>query len=102
MRIEVLDAAEDDLVAAARFYDAQQPGLGAYLIDALSSDIDGLLLHGGAHEKRNGYHRALAKRFPFAIYYVLADDAIRVYAVLDCRRSPALLRTRLGPKSSGE
>ena len=102
MRIEVLDAAENDLIAAANFYEAQQPGLGAYFIDALSSDIDALLLHGGAHERRYGYHRALAKRFPYAIYYDLVDDLIRVYAVLDCRRSPAALGTRLGSESSGE
>ncbi|MBK1653066.1 hypothetical protein, partial [Halorhodospira halochloris] len=69
MRIEVLDAAENDLIAAANFHEAQQPGLGAYFIDALSSDIDALLLHGGAHERRYGYNRALAKRFPYAIYH---------------------------------
>lgn len=102
MRIEVLDAAEEDLLAAAHFYDAQQRGLGAYFIDALSSDIDGLLLHSGTHEKHYGYHRALSKRFPYAIYYQCVDDVIRIYAVLDCRRSPAVLRQRLGAKRGGE
>jgi plasmid stabilization system protein ParE len=97
MRIELLDSAEQDLIEAAEFYEAQQSGLGAYFVDSLSSDIDGLLLHGGTHEKRHGYHRALAKRFPYAIYYQCDGDTIRVHAVLDCRQSPARSRSRLNP-----
>ena len=30
----------------------------------------------------------LAKRFPFAIYYLIQDEFIDVYAILDCRRDP--------------
>ncbi|MCG5539544.1 addiction module protein [Halorhodospira sp. 9622] len=46
--------------------------------------------------------KRLRDRFNYAIYYDLVDDLIRVYAVLDCRRSPAALGTRLGSESSGE
>jgi hypothetical protein len=44
MRIEVLDAAQDDLVAGFQFYEEQSPGLGAYFLDSLFADIDSLLL----------------------------------------------------------
>jgi len=41
------------------------------------------------------YHRMLAKRFPFAVYYQVAEQVVLVYAVLDCRRSPAWTRKKL-------
>jgi len=41
------------------------------------------------------YHRLLSKRFPFAVYYRVEEQAVLVYAVLDCRRRPAWIRKRL-------
>ena len=42
-----------------------------------------------------GYHRMLSKRFPFAIYYDLHKDEIRVWRVLDCRRDPRWLKLQV-------
>ena len=44
MRIEILDKAEDDLVAGFQFYEAQESGLGAYFLESLYSDIESLKL----------------------------------------------------------
>lgn len=41
------------------------------------------------------YHRCLSKRFPFAVYYSLDRELVRVFAVLDCRRNPSWIRARL-------
>ncbi len=41
------------------------------------------------------YHRLLSKRFPFAIYYRLEENEVRVYAVVDCRKNPAWVRKKL-------
>jgi hypothetical protein len=57
--------------------------------------LESLYLYAGIHAFHFGYHRLLDKRFPFAIYYRLQKDIIRVYAILDCRRSPAWIRNRL-------
>ena len=35
------------------------------------------------------YHRALSKRFPFAIFYTVYDEMVSIHAVVDCRRKPA-------------
>ena len=43
----------------------------------------------------SGDHRLLAKRFPFAIYYRIQNEVVRVYAILDCRRDPAWIHDRL-------
>jgi len=41
------------------------------------------------------HHRFLSKRFPFAVYYRIADDEAIVFAVLDCRRNPSWIRKKL-------
>jgi hypothetical protein len=96
MKVCILDAAQQDLVGGFRFYDLQGTGLGGYFLDSLFADIDSLMFYGGVHIVVEGdYHRMLAKRFPFAVYYRIESECVFVYAVLDCRRSPAWSRKRL-------
>lgn len=95
MRIQILDAAGRDLAAGYRFYERQASGLGDYFLDTLFSDIDSLQVYAGIHPQYFGYYRLLSKRFPFAVYYLISGDLIRVYAVLDCRQNPASIGDRL-------
>ena len=95
MKVEILDAARQDLIDGFRFYETQSAGLGDYFIDSLFSDIDSLQFYGGIHSVHFGYMRLLSKRFPFAVYYRVENGLVRVYAVLDCRRDPSWLRARL-------
>ena len=95
MKIEILDEAEGDLIGGFHFYERQEPGLGWYFLDSLFSDIDSLLVYAGIHETIHAHRRCLSRRFPFAIYYSVDGDLIRVHAVLDCRRNPSWNRKRL-------
>ena len=95
MRLRILESAKEDLIDGYHFYEEQSPGLGTYFLDSLFSDIDSLVLYGGIHRKVFGSHRALCKRFPFAIYYDLVPNEIQVHAVLDCRRRPSWIRRKL-------
>ena len=96
MKIRILPSASQDLIEGYWFYEKQAEGLGTYFLDTLFSDIDSLTIYAGIHPKYYGkYHRLLSKRFPFAIYYRVESDTALVYAVLDCRRSPAWIRKRL-------
>ena len=95
MRVKILSIAEDDLEEGYRFYESQADGLGTYFLDTLYSDIDSLAYFAGMHRIVLGYHRLLSKRFPFAVYYRVADDAVTVFAVLDCRRKPSWIRKKL-------
>ena len=63
--------------------------------NSLLSDIRSLGTHPGAHRVVHGFHRKVSRRFPFAIFYRVEGDFVRVHAVLDCRRDPAILRRRL-------
>ena len=96
MQIKITRSAETDLLEGFAFYELQQSGIGDYFLDSLFADIDALTLYAGLHVKPDGkLHRTLAKRFPFAIYYQVADDVATVVAVLDCRQNPASITERL-------
>ncbi|HUG09996.1 MAG TPA: type II toxin-antitoxin system RelE/ParE family toxin [Opitutaceae bacterium] len=94
----VLDEAVEDLEAGRVFYDSRERGVGVYFLDSLLSDIESLRLHAGIHPIHFGFHRALSKRFPFAIYYDQTDEFVRVAAILDMRRDPAWTREELGER----
>jgi plasmid stabilization system protein ParE len=95
VRIEILPEAQRDLIAGFRFYERQGPELGNYFLEALFADIELLATRAGIHASVFGYRRSLSKRFPFAIYYRVETDAVRIRAILDCRRRPSWIRRRL-------
>ncbi len=97
MKVRILAAAARDLVDGFHFYEHQAPGVGTYVLDSLYADIDSLIVNAGIHPVYFGhYHRLLWKHFPFAVYYRIAGAVATICAVLDCRRSPAWTRTRVG------
>ena len=99
--IRILPEAERDLEYASDFYENCGEGLGRYFIDCLISDIESLRLYAGVHQCHYGFLRCVSKRFPFSIYYLMNDEAIEVYAVMDCRQHPekniSKVRTRFQP-----
>ncbi len=94
MKIRLSSLAEQDLVDGYRFYERQKPGLGGYFLDSLSADIDSLLVSAGVHRVVFGAHRLLARNFPFAVYYEVFGEEVRVWAIADCRRRPSWIRIR--------
>ena len=100
MRLRILSLAETDLLDGFRFYERQTTGIGWYFLESLNSDVESLRLYAGVHRRVFGYHRLLSKRFPYAVYYDLTPEEIRVWRVLDCRRNPRWITTQL-KKSRG-
>jgi hypothetical protein len=95
VKVKILQSAFDDLTDGAEFYDRCEPGVGSYFVDSLLADIDSLQFYAGIHRVVRGYHRALSKRFPFAIYYKIEDGCPVVHGVLDCRRRPGWIARQL-------
>ena len=96
MIIEITESATDEIAEGYLFYEMQQSGLGDYFESTILSEIRSLLVHGGAHEIHlEKYHRKITRRFPYAIYYRVEDEVIRVYAVLDTRKNPELISDKL-------
>ena len=96
MRVQILDTAEEDLVEGHWFYEMQQPGLGAYFGNSIYADLQALEETAGVHRiVYKNYHRALATRFPFALYYSVLEQTALVRAIVDCRRDPTWIREHL-------
>ena len=96
MQIRITDYAEQDLLDGHDFYESQQTGLGTYFLNQLFSDIDALRITAGIHPKLHFYyHRCLANRFPFAIYYQIQDNLVLIVAILDCRQNPRSIKIRI-------
>ena len=97
MRIRILASARRELDEGWQFYESQEPGLGDYFISSVRADIEGLRVSAGIHPiKHRDFHRMLCRVFPFAVYYTKSGTEVTVYAVVDCRRDPAWIRSHLG------
>ena len=91
--------AEDDILEAARWYDAQQPGLGDEFIDEILAAFDALaedpLYQLRQHPTKNIRWR-YAKRFPYRVVYdvVEQDKLVIIAAVLHAFRHDRAWRNR--------
>ena len=95
VNIVLLRSAIEDLIRGRAFYEQQGDGVGDYFEESLAADLEALRLYAGIHPRVNGFHRMLATRFPYAVYYDVVASHVRVRAILDCRRDPKWIRTRL-------
>ena len=77
-----------DLYNGKDFYNRQEQGVGDYFWDSLISDLEPLTLYAGVHKNISGFHHMYAKRFPYTIYYTIAERQALVAAVLPMRRNP--------------
>ena len=95
---DILPAAWDDLIEGVGFYEEKSPGLGLRFMDEMLAQIQGLRPFAGSHSRRLDHYFALADVWPWAIYYILENDRMIIAAVLDCRRDPDFIRSRLRGK----
>lgn len=94
-RIIVRPEAEDDLYAAFDWYESQRAGLGRDFAREISRCIDAIAESPSLHAPIDGViRRALARRFPFAVYYLTNEKEVVVIAVLHCARDPETWKRR--------
>jgi len=97
--IVLLTEAAIDLSEGKDFYDQIETGVGDYFWDSLIADIESLVIYAGIHNKKYGFHRMLAKRFPYSIYYEIENNVAYVVAVLPMRRDPLWIEEKLQQRS---
>jgi len=95
MRISFRPEAVADLTEAYRWYERQRRGLGDEF-EAVVEETLGLLKQAPTafavlHRE---LRRVLLERFPYAIYYRIAQDKIEIRACLHTRRHPGRWRRR--------
>ena len=89
MNVEILDEARIDIANGVAFYDLQNYGAGDYFFERIFEDISGLADTAGIHEMHFGYHRKIASRHPYLIYYRVVSTGAEVVGVLDGRQRPS-------------
>jgi plasmid stabilization system protein ParE len=96
-RIIVRRLAERDLEDAEDWYNGQQPGLGTEFRDTIT-DLFGRLAENPRIYPRvyGDVHRAVLRRFPYLVYFLIDDSEVIVLTVLDSRRDPHIHRERSG------
>ena len=82
--------ADLDVEGTVRWYERQRPGLGLEFLDELRAAYSRIVERPLAYQDIGlGTRRALLRRFPYAVYYVVGDDVIAILAVLHASRGPA-------------
>lgn len=92
----VRPSAEADVRDAAFWYESKREGLGA----EFALELDALYERIAENPRQfpeisEGVRRALLRRFPYAVYFVIGDDAPVIVAVLHQHRRREALRQRL-------
>jgi plasmid stabilization system protein ParE len=89
--------AERDLEEAEDWYNQQQHGLGAEFRQTIDDLLARLAENPRVYPRVHGeVHRAVLRRFPYLVYFLIDGSDVVVLAVLDSRRDPQVHHERSG------
>jgi toxin ParE1/3/4 len=96
MRIEFHPGARLDYRDAIGFYNAARPDLGA----EFTREIEQIIRNISTTPDRwrilkSNVRRCLARRFPYAVLYLIEDDYVMIIAVMHCSRKPGYWHNRV-------
>ncbi|WP_437791344.1 type II toxin-antitoxin system RelE/ParE family toxin [Sorangium sp. So ce693] len=99
IRLIVRPSAELDIREAAEWYEDEEAGLGGQFVDELRHIVSRIReLPSQFPDVGRGTRRALLKRFPYAIYFLLRGEADQraavILAILHQRRRPSVWKKR--------
>lgn len=87
--------AEADAREAFHWYEEQLPGLGGSFLSELDREFASISVNPEAHARIHlGIRRALLRKFPYGIFYVVETGRIIVLAILHTSRDPRLWTDR--------
>lgn len=96
MRLIVRTDAEEDVAAGYSWYEEQRRGLGAEFLEELSSTIAAIELNPLQFRRLNPImRRALVRRFPYGIDFIVLNELLFVIAVTHLARDPRRVNRRL-------
>ncbi|MDH5666983.1 MAG: type II toxin-antitoxin system RelE/ParE family toxin [Nitrospira sp.] len=88
--------AEEEMIAAAQYYEHKSLGLGAEFLTEVERVTASIAAHPEAAPKVKGkIRRRLLKRFPFGVLYVASKDEIVVVAIMHLSRRPGYWADRV-------
>lgn len=94
-RVVLAPAAEEEMLAAARYYEDCQGELGDHFLDEVMQTGRRIAEHPEAWPLISGrIRRCLLNRFPFGLLFRIEQERIYVLAVMHLRREPNYWRKR--------
>ncbi|MDO9371814.1 MAG: type II toxin-antitoxin system RelE/ParE family toxin [Gammaproteobacteria bacterium] len=91
-----LPPAEEEMFAAAQYYESRAPGLGVDFLAEIKWAIEAMALHPNLGTVIRGQiRRCLVRRFPYGVLYRIEAEGIIVVAVMHLHRRPGYWRNRL-------
>jgi plasmid stabilization system protein ParE len=95
-RLIIRPQAEADIEDIFGWYEARRPGLGAAFVEAVDACLAGIEQQPEMHpELYRRARRALLRRFPYTVFYVIQDESIEVVACFHTRRDPRRWKARV-------
>jgi plasmid stabilization system protein ParE len=89
VRVTFNELAERELNDAAHYYELEQRGLGSAFIADIQKCTETIVAHPLAGSIVLGtIRRLLCQRFPYVLLYTVAEDELRILAVMHLRRRP--------------
>jgi toxin ParE1/3/4 len=101
MKVEFLEAAEQEFLEAVAFYNLQRQGLGYEFAKEVWDTIERIKQNPEAWTivfSSKQARRCLTKRFPYGIIYRIGDETLLIVAVWHLRRKPQAWRKRLSKR----
>ncbi len=98
MKYEVLlrSEAETDIREAYQWYEMQVRGLGEEFLRAVDACLASVQRSPMAYSSiHKDIRRALLRRFPYSVFYLIEADRVIVLACFHARRDPQGLRSRM-------
>lgn len=96
-RLLVRRVAESDVEIAARWYEGERPGLSQRFLKELGHNLARIQEAPAQFTLVSQVvRRALLRRFPYAVYFVVEEEALVVLAILHLRRHPNTWKERSG------
>jgi plasmid stabilization system protein ParE len=86
-KLIVLAVAREDMAEIYRWYEQQGEGVGLRFLAAVDKAFHSIRAFPDSYEiVLADYHRALLKKFPYAVYFEFAEQVVTVHAVLHTSR----------------
>ena len=96
MRLTFHRDADAEVTEAAHYYEMQIEDLGVAFLDELDAALERIEAHPQAAPLvGKEVRRAVLRRFPYSVFYVIEPDRIRIIAVGHQKRRPNYWRGRL-------
>jgi plasmid stabilization system protein ParE len=97
-RLIVREEAEADITEAALWYEARGEGLGVDLMGEIGAVVRRIVespLSFPLLRRSPEVRRALTRRFPYRVFFILRDDAVIVFSVMHAARHDRRWQARL-------